>query len=184
MRGDAEHRASVHFLGAYLNFDDAGKWRHDGRMERLVAIRFRESDIVLEFARQRPIGRMYDAERRIAILNGRHDKSEGGDIVYQTDIIVLPFKLLVQAPKPFHANIATERSEAFFCKLTQKLFLYLCKSFFGLLCFNFTHFSSMLGSIGVDERECKVFKRTPHLSHPQAVGDMAINLQCFYYHFS
>ena len=81
VRRDAKLRAAVHLLGTDLYFYDARFRRYDGCMERLVAVRLREGDIILKLTRQRFVERVDDAERRVTILNLRHDDTQCGDVV-------------------------------------------------------------------------------------------------------
>ena len=94
----------MHFFGTDLDLDDARFRRNHRRMERLVAIRFLESDIIFEFTRERLIERMDDAERRITIFNSRNNNTERCNIVDEADIIVFPLQFLMQAPETFYTD--------------------------------------------------------------------------------
>src|SRR3989338_924254 len=98
----------MHLLRADLDLDDAGLGRHDGGVERLVAVTLREGDKVFESARQRVIERVDDAERLVAVLEGRHHDTERGDVVDLRDVIALPQQLLVETPEALETRFGAK----------------------------------------------------------------------------
>ena len=69
MRGHAELGDLVHRLRSDLDFERIAV-RHDGRMQRLVAVRLRHCDVVLEPPGDGLPHRVDDAEHAVAVLDG------------------------------------------------------------------------------------------------------------------
>ena len=76
-------RADLHFKGDALPAA-AGPDEADvkfGRMERLIHIRLRDGDVILEAVRKRSPERVCDAEDRIALRDGIHDDTHRIEVI-------------------------------------------------------------------------------------------------------
>ena len=79
--GETTFGIFVHFFGADLEFDDFFVRGDDGCVEGLVAVLFRESDIVFYAAAERGIKGMDKAEDEIAGRDVVDNNAEGGEII-------------------------------------------------------------------------------------------------------
>src|ERR1041384_211513 len=76
VRGDAFLRAAVHLFGADLHLEWEAVLADDGGMQRLVAVRPRHGDEILDAPRNRRPRLMDDAERRVAVLDRVRDDAQ------------------------------------------------------------------------------------------------------------
>ena len=71
VRGDALLGDAMHLLGPNLHLERQPALADDRRVQRLIAVRPRHRDEVLESARHRRPHLMNDAEHRVAVLDAR-----------------------------------------------------------------------------------------------------------------
>ena len=79
--GDTVFGNMVHFPRADLDLYRLPLRPDDGRMERLIHIRLRDGDVVLEAVRKRSPERVCDAEDRIALRDGIHDDTHRIEVI-------------------------------------------------------------------------------------------------------
>ena len=97
VRRDARFGDAMHVLRADLRFQRRAERSEQRRVQRLVAVRLRDRDVVLEFARNRLVQAVQYAERRVA---GRHvldDHANAVDVEDLRKTIVLLAHFLVHA---------------------------------------------------------------------------------------
>ena len=124
MRRDAVLRHPVHFVRAYLYLKRRARASYQSRVERLIHVRLRHGDKILETPRHRLIHLMYYAKCGIAILYIADDNTHGEQIIYLVDCLILAFHLFVDAEKVLHAPINLRvypRSRNVFRNLVHKL---------------------------------------------------------------
>ena len=78
---DPELRRAVHLARADLNLVELNPRSKDGRVERLIAVRLRRGDVVLDPLLQRRPFVVNDAERVIAIGHAPHQHAERHEII-------------------------------------------------------------------------------------------------------
>src|SRR5256885_3373031 len=94
VRGDAELGHPVHLVRADLDLDRLTGVRDDGGVERLVAVRFRHRDVVLEATRHRVPQGVHHAGHAVAVAHALDLDADGGKVVDLRDLLVLAGHLL------------------------------------------------------------------------------------------
>ena len=110
MRGDAFLRDAVHLFGANLHFEMLAVRTHDGGMQRLVEIRTRNGDEILDAAWNRTPLVVDHAKSGVAILHGVGDDAQGHQVVDLLDRDLLPLELLINRIRAFEASFHTRRN--------------------------------------------------------------------------
>ena len=106
--GDAEFGFIMHFLGAYLDFQDAALGTEDGGMEGLVTVWLREGDIVLDPADHRTVALVDDAECFITIGDFRYDDTHREEVVDTVNVHIMALELLVKSEGVLDATMDIE----------------------------------------------------------------------------
>jgi len=107
VRRDARFRHRMHGRGANLELHRRTQRADQCRVQRLVAIRLRNRDVVLEAAGHRLVQLVQHAERPVTILQRLHDDAEAEDVVHLSEAGVFLLHLAVDGEHRFLA--ATER---------------------------------------------------------------------------
>ena len=81
MRRDPALGDQVHLARADLHLERLDRVAHHGRMERLVEVRLRHRDVVLDAAGHRAPELVHEAERGIAVASLAGDDAEGENVV-------------------------------------------------------------------------------------------------------
>ena len=81
MRGHAVLGMLVHLVGADLHLERLALRAHHRRMQRLVVVRFRARDVVVELALYRGPQVVHHAEHRVALADVLHDHAHRADVV-------------------------------------------------------------------------------------------------------
>src|SRR3989344_8127221 len=108
----------MHLVSAYLDLNNASVRGHDRGVERLVAVRFGEGDIILQLAGEWFVERVDDAERAVAVGNGWDDDTKRGDVGDLGDVVALTGGLLAQAPETLGSHRRPEVFKAPPCELS------------------------------------------------------------------
>ena len=95
MRGDAVLGDAVHVVGADLDLDALAARPDHRRVQRLVHVRLRQRDVVLEAARDRRPLRVDDAERRVAVGHRLDADAERDDVVDLLEVALLLLHLAI-----------------------------------------------------------------------------------------
>ncbi len=176
VRGDAEFRDLVHFLGADLQFDALVAGTYYGSVNRAIIVLLRGRDVVLEPAgHHRPCG-VHDAERAVAGFDVLHHDAESKNIgqLFEADRLALHFG---PDRKRLLAPAIDMRGHPVLLKI------------FGELAFDFAnqvavavgqriqplHHHGM--SFRIQRAERKVFEFFPHLLHTHAAGERRIDVE-------
>ena len=97
VRGDARLGHLVHLGRADLHLDGHAEGAEECRVQRLVAVRLGDGDVVLELARDRLVERVQRAQREVARGHVRHEDAEAVDVEHLGERDVLLLHLLVDA---------------------------------------------------------------------------------------
>ena len=76
MGRDSVFRDPVHLIGPDLNLKRSSRFADQGRVQRLVHIRLRHGDIVLEPPRHRRIHLMDDSQDSVTVLDRLHQHAD------------------------------------------------------------------------------------------------------------
>ena len=112
VRGDARLGQAVHLLGADLHLDRDAVGADQVGVDRLVAVRLRDGDVVLELARDRLVERVQRAEREVARRDVLDHHARAEDVVHFREGEVLLDHLAVGgvdvllAPEDLGADVA------------------------------------------------------------------------------
>ena len=104
VRCDTELCRTVHLEGTDLDLERYTVGADDRRMQRLVHVRLRHRDVVLEAARNRGIHLMNHAERRIAVPHRFHDDTDRKQIIDLVDGLILVHHLTVDGEEVLHTS--------------------------------------------------------------------------------
>ena len=104
VRRDTELRRAVHLEGTDLDLERYTVGADDRRMQRLVHVRLRHRDVVLETARNRGVHLMDHAERRIAVPYGLHDDADREQIIDLVDGLILVHHLTIDGEEVLHTT--------------------------------------------------------------------------------
>ena len=109
VRGDAFLGDPVHVDGPDLDLEGQAAVADDRRVQRLVAVRPRHRDEVLDPSRDRLPGLMDDAERGVAVLHRIGDDADGDQVVDLLELDLLPFQLQEDAVEALDAAVDLAR---------------------------------------------------------------------------
>ena len=104
VRCDTELCRTVHLEGTDLDLERYTVGADDRRMQRLVHVRLRHRDVVLEAARNRSVHLMDYAERRIAVPHRFHDDTDRKQIIDLVDGLILVHHLTVDGEEVLHTS--------------------------------------------------------------------------------
>src|SRR5580658_8230854 len=174
--GNAFFRHLVHFLGANLDFKWRAVFRDHRSVQRLIEIRPRHGDEILDASRHRPPQVVNDTEHGVAILQRTRDDAHGTQVVNLVHRNVLALQFLVDAVEPldpaFHARL-----DAGFLQLLRDGDLHLGEESLALLAAGVDGFFHLLETYGIEKAEAEIFEFAANLAHAQAVSDGRINFQ-------
>ena len=176
MRGNAFFRDFVHVFAANLNL----KWRaffcNHRRMQRLIKIRPRHGDEILNPPRHRPPQIVNDAQHRVAILQRARNHAHGKQVVNLINGDMLALQFFVNTRKPLNAALDARLNAGLFqliddddLHLRQKNFTFFSASIHGL--------GYLLVTAGIEKAKAQVFQLAANLAHAQPVRDGRVNLQ-------
>ena len=94
MRGDAKLRDSVHLVGADLDLDRLAGVGDDRRVQRLVAVRLRHRDVVLEPTGHRLPQRVDHAQNPIAVAHAIDLHPDRRQVIDLGEVLLLAGHLL------------------------------------------------------------------------------------------
>ena len=110
VRGDAFFGDAMHFLGADLHFEVAPARAHHRGVQRLIQVRPRNRDEILDAARNRMPLVVDHAQRRVAVLHRVGDDAHGQQIVHLVERDLLPLQLLEDRVGALHAAVDARRN--------------------------------------------------------------------------
>src|SRR5688572_31460874 len=177
VRGDPFLGAAVHLLGADLHFQWKAMLADHRRMQRLIAVRPRHGDEVLDAAGNRRPGLVDDAERGIAILDGLRDDPQRDEVVDALEIDLLPFELEMDAVEAFDAAIQLDHGYLGVLQTSADGARQLVDD--GLrglpLCFDLR--AQALVRFGLQVFERQLLELVLDLAHAEAVGDRGVDIE-------
>ena len=179
VRGDAFFRHLVHLFGADLDFKRRAVFRDHRSVQRLIKIRPRHGNEILDAPRHRPPQVVNDAEHRIAILQRTRNHAHGAQVVDLVDRDALALQFLVNAVEALDAAFDA-RLDAGFFQLVGDGLLHFGEEGFALLAAGVDRFFHLLVTQGIEEAEAEIFELAANLAHAQAVGDGRVDLQRFF----
>ena len=95
VRGDARLGDPVHVVRADLHLERRAERAEQRRVQRLVAVRLRDRDVVLELARDRLVEPVQRAQRGVAGGRVGHEHAHAVDVEHLRERVVLLAHLLV-----------------------------------------------------------------------------------------
>src|SRR5262249_38266647 len=95
----------MHFYRPDLDLERHAVFADDRGVQRLIAVRTRHRDEVLDAAGDRRPGLMDDAERRVAVLDAFGHHTNGDEVVHLLELDLLALQLLTDAPEAFDAAV-------------------------------------------------------------------------------
>ncbi len=95
VRGDAVLGGLVHRVRAHLDLERLALRPDHRRVQRLVAVRLRHRDVVLEAARNRLPERVQHADRAVAVLDGVDQDAHRGEVEDLVELLAAARHLLV-----------------------------------------------------------------------------------------
>ena len=105
VRRNTVFRNTVHLIGSYLYLKGYAVLAYKSRMKRLIHIRLRHGNIVLETTRYRLIHLMYNTECRIAVLNRIHHNAYGKQIIDLVYGLVLVNHFLINTEEMLNSAV-------------------------------------------------------------------------------
>ena len=171
VRGDAFLRDLVHLGGADLDFERKAAFAHDGRVQRLVAVRPRHGDEVLDPPRHRRPRLVDDPERGVAIPDRLRHDPQRHEVVDLIEIDLLAFELLVDAEQALDAAVDGNHRNLRVGELGRDVLLQVFDHALVGLAPAFD-----AGAKGFERARLEVLERqflelVLDLAHPEAVGD-------------
>ncbi len=177
MRGDALLGDAVHFLRTDLHFKRLPGVDHC-RMQRLVQVRPRHGDVILEPAGNGPPHLMNHSERGVAVADGVSNHAHGQQIVDLVDGAVLAEAFLVNGIQPLDTAVDFGGDAVFFKLFANRVLQFVQKSF-KFLALGDDGFLQFLVSFRLEVTEGEVFEFSADQAHSQAVRDGRIDIERF-----
>ncbi len=178
VRSDAGFRDAVHFLGTDLHFDWRPERAKQSGVQRLVAIRLWNRDVVLELAGDGLVERMQGAQRQITVARLLDHDAETVDVEHFGKGQVLFLHLAIDAVKVLFAAANLDWNIAFgqFCFDRG---LDLVDYFLAIAARRFHCFLDHLEAIWMQMNEGDIFQFLKDLVEAEAVGDGGVDFQRF-----
>ena len=105
VRGDPLLGNQIHVARPYLHFERLTAFGHDRRVQRLIEVRLRHGDVVLDPSGNGPPHLMNDAETCVAIAERGSGDAEGEIVVKLTDVDLLFLELHPDRVHRLHASV-------------------------------------------------------------------------------
>src|SRR5271163_421184 len=175
--GDTLFGDAVHLLGAYLDLEGLPGMNHRG-VQRLVEVRARHCDIVLEASGDRPPDLVDDAERGVAILHRVGDHAHGQQIVNLVEIALLLLHFLMHRVEALDARLNFS-GNATFDHFFANGFLDFGEEFVEGVLLIGDFFLQLKKRVGLEIAEGEVFEFAADQAHAQAVGDGRVDIERF-----
>ena len=178
VRGHPKFSQTMHFLCSDLHFERLSIFRNDNRMQRLIAVRLRSGNIVIELFQDRCPETVDDIQYSKTGLDIGNDDPESPQIIHLGKIERLATHLVVDAVNMFrstgHLRLDACRIELLFQAGHDPAdeILALCPFFLKTLC-------DFAIGIRIDEPERKVFQLPLHLPDTQTVRQRCVNFERF-----
>ena len=176
VRRDAFFRDAVHLVGADLHLELVAALAHHGCVQRLIQIRPRHGDEVLDAPRNRPPDAVDDAEDGVAVLHAGGDHAQRQQVVDLVDGGLRLRQLLVDAVEPLdaplHAGLDVVLVQAFGEQTVdpgQELFAFGAPRFDGLV--------QLLPRDGIDPAKGQVLQLAAQFAHAQAMRQRRVNVE-------
>ena len=178
VRRNAVFRHLVHLGRADLDFERNARAADDGRVERLIAVRLRGRDIVLEATRNGLVEVVHVAEHVIAVRNRVHDDAHRADVVDFVDGLVLRVHLAVDGVDVLDAGgdgIVDMRLG----ELCRNALLNALEELLVLLALRLQSLDDLVIADGVEDFERKILKLPLDAAHAESMGDRRVDLHGF-----
>ena len=104
VRRDAVLRQLVHLARTYLDLERLPAGAHHRRVQRLVEVRLRHGDVIVELTRDRGPQRVYDAERAVARRHVVHDDADREQVIHLVEADALATHLRRDRPEMLGAT--------------------------------------------------------------------------------
>ena len=174
---DAFFRMAVHLLGANLHFEGKPALADDRRVQRLVAVRPRHRNEVLDAARDRRPRLMDDAERCVAVLHAIGDDAQRDEIVDLVELDSLALQLLIDAVQPLQPAVDADDRDLGLAQLRGNRLLQIFNLDLGGLSPAFDLRGERLVPFSIEILEGQFLEFIFDLAHPEAVGNRRVNVE-------
>jgi hypothetical protein len=179
VRRDAFFRMPVHFLGANLHLEGKAMLADDRRMQRLIPVRPRHRDEVLDASRDRRPGLVNDAERRVAVLHRLRDDAQRDEVIDALEIDLLPLELQMNAVEALHAPVNANDRNLRFVQLGLDFLREVVNDFLGELPLAFNPGTKRLIRLRLEIPEGELLELVFHLAHPEPIRDGRVDVERF-----
>src|SRR6185312_8923035 len=167
---------AVHLFRANLHFELHAAFGHDRGMQRLIQVRPRHRDEVLDAPRHRPPDAMDSAQRGIAVVYRFGDDADGEQVIDLVYRDALPLQFLMNAVEPLDAMV-----DAGFDGILFELFLYefdrLLQEGIALFTPRVHLLFDLLVPNRVDVLKCEVFEFAANFSHSETMGERCEDIE-------
>ena len=178
MRSNAAFGQLVHLVRADLHLDGCAKRAEQRGMQRLIAVRLGNGDVVLEFAGKRFVQAMQYAEREIARGNILDQDAKTVDIQHLREGQRFGLHLLVDAIQVFLASAHFGLDVVFVQTLADR-FQYLAYHFAPIAACHLERFRQHRVAVRIQILETEVFQLLIQRVQAQTIGDGRIDVHRF-----
>ena len=178
MRRDAFFAHLVHLFGADLDLEGVARFGDHRGMQRLIKIRPRHRDEVLDPARDRTPQVVNNAEHGVAVLHRIGDHPHGEEVVDLVDADALAQQLFVDAEEALDAALNSSRNAGFLQAVAQHAFDPRHEGF-ALLSARFHGRLHLFIADRVHVAEAEILQFAADLSHAEAVRDGRVDVERF-----
>ncbi len=175
VRCDALLGDAVHFLRADLNFEGLAGMNHAG-VQRLIEVRPRHGDVVLETAGNWGPDLVDHAESGVAILDRVGDDADGEKIEDLVEGALLLLTLEVQRVDALHARLNFGGDSAFHHFVANRVLNFVQEAVEDFL-LGAEFLLEFEEGFGLEIAEREVFELAADEAHAEAVGDGRVNIQ-------
>ncbi len=176
VRRDAFLGDAVHLFGADLNFEVLAFGADHRSVQRLIKIRPRDRNEILDPAGHRRPFVVDHAQRAVAVLHRVGDDADGEQIVDLVERDLLPFELLIDGVGALHAGFHARRN-ALAAKFGFDRAAHALEVFFVGGALGFDRLRNFRPGFGIEIPEGQIFQFAADLAHAEAVRDGRIDLQ-------
>ena len=176
VRGDAFLGDPVHLGGADLHLERKPPLAHHRGVQRLVAVRPRHRDEVLDAARHRRPRLMDDPERRVAVAHRAGHDPQRHEIVDLLEIDLLPPQLLMDAEQPLDPPVDVDHRHLGLVQLGGDVLPQLLDHPFRDPPPRFDPLPQRLVGLRLEVLERQLLELVLHLAHPEPVGNRRVDV--------
>ena len=179
VRGDALFGHPVHLHRADLHFERLATLADHRRVQRLIPVRSRHRDEILDAAGHRRPGLVNDAERPVTVLDAVGDQPERDEVVHLVELDLLPLQLLMDAPQALDAAVHLHDRNLRLAKLGLDGSLEILNQPFGSAAFQIDLDAKGFVRLRLEIFERQLLELVLDLAHAEAVCDRRVDVAGF-----